>query len=91
MPESPAGPRLFTDKRGLVISLNAGNIFNPGSAQINPTALPLLNQVAQALAPLHNPIRIEGFTDDELGVFSFELGPVRRTGSDDSAFPHRST
>lgn len=57
--------RLFTDKRGLVISLNATNIFNPGSAQINPTALPLLNQVAQALAPLGNPLWIEGFTDNE--------------------------
>lgn len=57
--------RLFTDERGLVISLNAANIFNPGSARINPTALPLLNQVAQALAPLNNPVRIEGFTDNE--------------------------
>lgn len=57
--------RLFIDMRGLVISLKAANIFAPGSAQINPTALPLLNQVAQALAPLDNPIRIEGFTDNE--------------------------
>lgn len=55
---------LFTDQRGLVISLNAANIFNPGSAQINPRALPLLNQVALALAPLNNPVRIEGFTDN---------------------------
>jgi chemotaxis protein MotB len=55
---------LNLSRRGLVVSLEAIEFFDHGSAAIKPSAVPLLNHVAATLADYTNPIRIEGYTDD---------------------------
>jgi chemotaxis protein MotB len=52
------------DGRGLVISLPEQATFRTGSADVTPEARQLIVRVAAAVAPLPNPIRIEGHTDD---------------------------
>jgi chemotaxis protein MotB len=51
------------DSRGLVVSLSAVTFFASGDATIDQNKLPELDTVIQLLNPLHNQIRIEGFTD----------------------------
>ena len=53
------------DSRGLVIRLvTAKELFDVGSAEVNPRAVPLLATVARAIdAVAGNPVRVEGFTD----------------------------
>jgi chemotaxis protein MotB len=48
--------------QGLVVSLREAGFFNSGSAEVRPQALEVLHQIA-ALLP-HQPMRIEGHTDD---------------------------
>lgn len=56
-----------TDDRGLVLNLDGGTLFKPGSADIRPEMHPLLKEVATTLG---NPrfenyrIEIQGHTDD---------------------------
>jgi len=51
------------DSRGLVISLSAAKFFASGAADINPEQLPALKAVIDRIAPLPNPLEIDGFTD----------------------------
>jgi len=57
------GITVTTDARGLVISLSAVSFFASGDATIEQEKLPELDAVIQVLNPLHNQIRVEGFTD----------------------------
>ncbi|MEK6590393.1 MAG: flagellar motor protein MotB [Nitrospinota bacterium] len=50
-------------ERGLVIRLQSANFFAPGSAEIMPEVLPILDKVAKKLKVLKSHIRIEGHTD----------------------------
>lgn len=56
-----------TDDRGLVLNLDGGALFHPGSAELKPDIMPLLKEMATTLA---NPrfenyrIEIQGHTDD---------------------------
>ncbi len=46
------------------IELSTSILFASGSGELNPQAVPVLHQIAQILKPFPNPIRVEGFTDN---------------------------
>jgi chemotaxis protein MotB len=50
-------------KRGLVITLNQASFFRSGKADYDPSMYPTLGKIAEAIAKLRNPIRLEGHTD----------------------------
>jgi chemotaxis protein MotB len=55
--------RVYTDRRGIVVSLLSDKIlFEPGSADIKPEALPLVSRIAEVIRPLPNEVRVEGHT-----------------------------
>lgn len=58
-----SGVTVTKDKRGLIISLSAAQFFSSGQAAIQPSQLPTLNKVVEALKGLPNPVQVEGFTD----------------------------
>jgi chemotaxis protein MotB len=49
---------------GLVISLREAGFYDSGSAEVHPSALPVLNRIASTLATAPYDIRIEGHTDN---------------------------
>jgi chemotaxis protein MotB len=55
---------LEVDPRGLVVSIREAGTFSPGSAELSDSAREVLAEVAQALAGIDNPVRVEGHTDD---------------------------
>lgn len=52
------------DAKEVSIRLAASLLFQPGSAEMEETAVPMLEEMAAILQPLALPIRIEGHTDD---------------------------
>jgi chemotaxis protein MotB len=55
------------EERGLVVRLLTDNVlFGSGQGSLQPTALPLLGEIAKLLAApdIVNPVRVEGNTDD---------------------------
>jgi len=46
------------------VELRTDILFASGSAQPSATALPVLERLAQVLAPLPNAVRVEGYTDN---------------------------
>ena len=46
------------------VELRTDILFTSGSAQPAPSAVPVLERLAQVLAPLPNSIRVEGYTDN---------------------------
>ncbi len=59
------GVRVSLDRRGLVISLEAGSFFPSAAAEISPDAYPAVAKVANVLNALPNAIRLEGHTDSQ--------------------------
>ena len=55
--------RVWMDSRGLVITLNQTSFFRSGEAEFDPAMYPTLEKIANALARIDNPIRMEGHTD----------------------------
>lgn len=51
------------ERRGMIISLRESSFFPSGDNTILPNARPMLERIASNLAPLPNPIRLEGHTD----------------------------
>lgn len=51
------------DPRGVVVTLDERLLFASGSARIEDDAAPALGTVARVLAPLDNPVLVEGHTD----------------------------
>jgi len=51
-------------ERGLSIRIESQALFDLGRAEVREEARPVLDKVAEALAGLPHPIRIEGHTDD---------------------------
>ncbi|MET0293225.1 MAG: flagellar motor protein MotD [Steroidobacteraceae bacterium] len=49
---------------GVEVEMRADILFSSGSAELSPTAAPVLNQVAATLRPMPNAIRVEGHTDN---------------------------
>ncbi len=56
--------QIIYDDRGLVVRLSAKDFFEPGSAQVKPDAMPILNQMAKILKTVKRNIRVEGHTDN---------------------------
>jgi chemotaxis protein MotB len=52
------------DSRGLTVTLNEAGFFNPGSAIIQPAALPDVDRIAATLRATSYDVRVEGHTDD---------------------------
>lgn len=60
--------KVETDDRGIVIELQGGAFFKPGSADLRPEAYPVLEKMTQAIAaPRYRLflIEVEGHTDDD--------------------------
>jgi len=55
--------KVSLDARGLVITLNQTAFFHSGEAEFDPAMYPTLEKIANALARIDNPIRMEGHTD----------------------------
>ena len=55
---------LEVDPRGLVVSIREAGTFGVGSADLSDAARSVLGEVADALADVDHPVRIEGHTDD---------------------------
>ena len=55
---------LEVDPRGLVVSIREAGTFGVGSAELSDAARSVLGEVADALADVEHPVRIEGHTDD---------------------------
>ncbi len=52
------------DARWLEVEIKSSILFPSGSARLTPTALPMLKELANIVAPFPNPIHVEGFTDN---------------------------
>jgi chemotaxis protein MotB len=50
--------------RGLTISFKQAAFFDSGSDGIKPTAIATIGKVGSALLKIHNPVRLEGHTDN---------------------------
>lgn len=51
-------------REGLVIRVEEMGFFDSGSVQMRPEAATTLEQIAEALKPLPNEIRVQGYTDN---------------------------
>ncbi len=72
------------NERGLAISFSEKLMFNSGSADILPQALPLLNEIVSKLKDVNNEINLEGHTDNvpisnEKFGSNWELSTARAT------------
>lgn len=54
----------FTSKDGTIISLSEKVGFRPGSAEIEPSMLPILDKIAVLINRAGRPVHIEGHTDN---------------------------
>ena len=74
---------LAVDPRGLVVYLPDSVLFESGSAILTLEGLPVLDQVANALAHIDNTFLVEGHTDDvptrSLAYTNWELSTARAT------------
>ncbi len=52
------------DARWLEVEIKSSILFPSGSAQLTAKAYPMLEELADILAPFPNPIHVEGFTDN---------------------------
>jgi len=64
------------------ISLSSGLLFNSGSATLNASAAPIMEEISGILGGYENPVHVEGFTDDipiNSGIFpsNWELSAAR--------------
>ncbi len=55
---------LLLDERGIIVRINEGVLFEPGSDRLVEEGYGVLDEVALALKDLPNQIRIEGHTDN---------------------------
>lgn len=56
--------KLVKDRGAVILQINESILFQPGSAELKPAALPVLAKVAGLIRPLPLQARIEGHTDD---------------------------
>lgn len=50
---------------GLLLSLSENLLFEPSSAELIPTAYPVLDQIATMLNQIENEVRVTAYTDDQ--------------------------
>jgi len=63
---SPESVSVDLTSEGIVIHMEESVLFPPGSAELRPGAMEVLDAVADILGPLPNEIRVEGHTDDTM-------------------------
>ncbi len=73
---------LEDDGRWLTINISSGILFAQGSASILNPAKAIINEIAKALTPINNYIKVRGYTDnvfEDTGVYSnnWELSASR--------------
>jgi chemotaxis protein MotB len=56
--------RVSLQSLGVVIDINAVVLFDSGKAELTPSALSLIDEVAGVVKDLHYPIQVNGFTDN---------------------------
>jgi chemotaxis protein MotB len=56
--------RVSLQSLGVVIDINAVVLFDSGKAELTPSALSLIDEVAGVVKDLHYPIQVDGFTDN---------------------------
>lgn len=61
---SPESVSVELTNEGIVIHMEDSVLFPPGSADLRPSSMEVLNSVADILGPLPNEVRVEGHTDD---------------------------
>jgi chemotaxis protein MotB len=49
---------------GLLLALSESLLFAPGSAELAPAGYPVLDQIADMLKRIDNPVRVTAYTDD---------------------------
>lgn len=98
--EAVAGPEIdrgvigvHRSSDGLVVSLEEAGFFDSGLAEIRPSALPVLNQIAAALP--ESELRVEGHTDDmpihtEQFASNWELSSARASSIARLLLMHRN-
>ncbi|WP_026485730.1 OmpA/MotB family protein [Caldanaerobius polysaccharolyticus] len=75
---------LYSDERGVVISLQEPLLFKIGSADVLPQNRKIIDNISQILKTIPNYIRVEGYTDDipinnEKYKSNWELSVARAT------------
>lgn len=75
---------LYSDERGIVISLQEPLLFNLGSADVLPQSRKVIDNISKVLKTIPNYIRVEGYTDDipinnEKYKSNWELSAARAT------------
>lgn len=75
---------LYSDERGVVISLQEPLLFKLGSADVLPQNRKIIDNISQILKTIPNYIRVEGYTDDipinnEKYKSNWELSVARAT------------
>jgi len=53
------------EKTWVEVEMKSGLLFASGSAELAPTAIPMIDKLADIFHPLDNPINVEGHTDDK--------------------------
>ena len=56
--------KLVKDRGAVILRINESILFEPGTSQLKPAALPVLAKVAGLIRPLPLQLRVEGHTDD---------------------------
>jgi chemotaxis protein MotB len=51
---------------GILISLSEKLLFQEGTAELQPEALPILDKIVEMIKPIENDVRIVGHTDDSV-------------------------
>ncbi|VAW77031.1 Flagellar motor rotation protein MotB [hydrothermal vent metagenome] len=60
------------DKRWIEVEIKSSILFGSGAAELSPGSQPVLQKLAETLAPLNNTIHVEGFTDN-VPIDNFEF------------------
>jgi len=73
-------------RKGFRIRIAADTLFAPGTAKLSMPCRKALDQIARALRPLHNPVRIDGHTDDQFAsspafATAWDLSTARATAA----------
>src|SRR3954471_24861846 len=68
----PQVVQIETERDRITVRLSAAHFFDPSQAAIRPEMIPILDLIAEELATMEMPLRIEGHTDESrFGVGRF--------------------
>jgi chemotaxis protein MotB len=72
MRPQPQVVQIETERDRITVRLSASHFFDPSQAAIRPEMIPILDLIAEELATMEMPLRIEGHTDESrFGVGRF--------------------